>query len=82
MELGTFSSYTVVLVRSFYILRSRSNVVGGRGLTNLALILAFFNAPRIIPLILRLRIVEAYTIKTRRPTLNRKQEDLGTGFLA
>ena len=31
---------------------------------------------------LRLRIVEAYEIKTRRPTLNRKQEDLGTGFLA
>ena len=31
---------------------------------------------------LRLRIVEAYEIQTRRPTLNRKQEDLGTGFLA
>ena len=28
---------------------------------------------------LRLRIVEAYEIKTSRPTLNRKQEDLGIG---
>ena len=31
---------------------------------------------------LRLRIVEAYEIQTRRPTLNRNREDLGTGFLA
>ena len=36
------------------LLLHRSSVVGGRGLTNLALILAFFNAPRIIPLILLL----------------------------
>ena len=36
------------------LLLHRSSVVGGRGLTNQALILAFFNAPRIIPLILLL----------------------------
>ena len=31
---------------------------------------------------LRLRAAEAYEIKTRRLTINRKVEDLGTGFLA
>ena len=31
---------------------------------------------------LRLRIAEAYAIKTRKPKLNRRLEDLGTGFLA
>jgi len=31
---------------------------------------------------LRLRISEAYEIKSRNPALNRRREDMGTGFLA
>ena len=31
---------------------------------------------------LHLRIAEAYEIQSRRPALNRKREDMGTGFLA
>lgn len=31
---------------------------------------------------LRLRIVEAYAIQVMKPALNRKREDMGTGFLA
>ena len=30
---------------------------------------------------LRLRIQEAYWIQRRQPTLNRKEENMGTGFL-
>ena len=31
---------------------------------------------------LHLRIAEAYEIQSQRPALNRKREDMGTGFLA
>ena len=40
-----------------------------------------FKILRSSPDCLRLRILEAFEIKSRQPELNRKREDLGTGFL-